>query len=221
MSTYLSPRYNWPVTLEKLRGRLLISLAFGALVFVGLSAYADFSDVIDGLGASSGTTCRRPGLTSRQLRAALLQVAVLPQDDRRRRLPGAESALVYFAGLGMVVTPGKVGEWLKCYLLRELHGTPFSRSAPIIIAERLTDSLGAGDPRGRRPLRLRRCLAGLRGRCRAAARCSSSSSDTSLWPLAASTASSACRWSSRVAHACGGVLRQQLRAALARLLSAQ
>jgi uncharacterized protein (TIRG00374 family) len=52
------------------------------------------------------------------------------------------SALVYFAGLGMVVTPGKVGEWLKCYLLRELHGTPFSRSAPIVIAERLTDSLG-------------------------------------------------------------------------------
>jgi uncharacterized protein (TIRG00374 family) len=42
----------------------------------------------------------------------------------------------------MVVTPGKVGEWLKCYLLRELHGTPFSRSAPIIIAERLTDCLG-------------------------------------------------------------------------------
>src|SRR5690606_19335981 len=49
---------------------------------------------------------------------------------------------VYFAGLGMVVTPGKVGEWLKCYLLREMHGTPFSRSAPIVIAERLTDSLG-------------------------------------------------------------------------------
>jgi uncharacterized protein (TIRG00374 family) len=42
----------------------------------------------------------------------------------------------------MVVTPGKVGEWLKCYLLREIHGTPFSRSAPIVIAERLTDSLG-------------------------------------------------------------------------------
>jgi uncharacterized protein (TIRG00374 family) len=41
----------------------------------------------------------------------------------------------------MVVTPGKVGEWLKCYLLRELHGTPMSRSAPIVVAERLTDSL--------------------------------------------------------------------------------
>src|SRR6185503_1392925 len=54
--------------------------------------------------------------------------------------PRGQSALAYLAGLGMVVTPGKVGEWLKCYLLRELHGTPFTRSAPILIAERLTDS---------------------------------------------------------------------------------
>ena len=38
------------VTLNKLRGRLMISLILGALVFVGLSAYADFNDVIDGLG---------------------------------------------------------------------------------------------------------------------------------------------------------------------------
>ena len=36
------------MTLEKLRGRLLISLVLGALVFIGLSAYADFSEVIDG-----------------------------------------------------------------------------------------------------------------------------------------------------------------------------
>jgi uncharacterized protein (TIRG00374 family) len=41
----------------------------------------------------------------------------------------------------MVVTPGKAGEWLKSYLLREVHGTPVMRSAPILLAERLTDSL--------------------------------------------------------------------------------
>jgi uncharacterized protein (TIRG00374 family) len=34
-----------------------------------------------------------------------------------------------------------VGEWLKSYLLREVHGTPIARSAPILIAERLTDSI--------------------------------------------------------------------------------
>ncbi|HEY8172637.1 MAG TPA: lysylphosphatidylglycerol synthase transmembrane domain-containing protein, partial [Dehalococcoidia bacterium] len=52
-----------------------------------------------------------------------------------------DSALIYFSGLGMTVTPGKVGEWLKSYLLKETHGTPVTRSAPILLAERLTDSL--------------------------------------------------------------------------------
>ena len=39
----------------------------------------------------------------------------------------------------MSVTPGKMGELLKSYLVREENGTPISRSAPIILAERLTD----------------------------------------------------------------------------------
>ena len=38
------------MTLDKIRGRLLISLVLGAVVFVGLSLYADIGDVIDGLG---------------------------------------------------------------------------------------------------------------------------------------------------------------------------
>ena len=52
-----------------------------------------------------------------------------------------DSFLIYFSGLGMTVTPGKVGEWLKSYLLKEVHGTPVTKSAPILIAERLTDSV--------------------------------------------------------------------------------
>ncbi|MHB9092269.1 MAG: lysylphosphatidylglycerol synthase transmembrane domain-containing protein, partial [Chloroflexota bacterium] len=58
-----------------------------------------------------------------------------------RSLPLKDSALLFLGGLSMVVTPGRVGEWLKSYLLRELTGTAFSASAPIIIAERLTDAL--------------------------------------------------------------------------------
>jgi uncharacterized protein (TIRG00374 family) len=56
-------------------------------------------------------------------------------------LPKRESFLVFFSGMGMVITPGKVGEWIKSYLLKEVHGTPIPRSAPILIAERLTDSV--------------------------------------------------------------------------------
>ncbi|KXK03206.1 MAG: hypothetical protein UZ04_CHB001001606 [Chlorobi bacterium OLB4] len=39
----------------------------------------------------------------------------------------------------MSVTPGKLGEILKSYLIKEETGTPVSKSAPIILAERLTD----------------------------------------------------------------------------------
>ena len=41
----------------------------------------------------------------------------------------------------MVLTPAKIGEWLKSYLLRDLAGVPVSRSAPVILAERMTDGI--------------------------------------------------------------------------------
>jgi uncharacterized protein (TIRG00374 family) len=131
-----------PVSLEKLRGRLLISLALGALVFAGLSAYADFGSVVDGLGSFDWRYLPAVlALTSLNYALRFLKWQFYLRAIGVTGLPAGKSALTYYAGLGMVVTPGKVGEWLKCYLLRELHGTPFSRSAPIIIAERLTDSL--------------------------------------------------------------------------------
>ena len=131
------------MTIERLRGRLLISLVLGALVFVGLSAYADFGAVLNGLGDFKWqylplVLCL--SFTNYILRFFKWQYYL--RTVGVRNFPTRDSALTYLSGLGMVVTPGKVGEWLKCFLLRELHGTPFSRSAPIIIAERLTDSLG-------------------------------------------------------------------------------
>jgi uncharacterized protein (TIRG00374 family) len=131
------------VTLDKLRGHLLISLVIGAAVFIGLSAYADFSDVVDGLGQFRWEYLPVIlGLTSLNYALRFLKWQFYLNTIGVTGFPTRDSALVYLSGLGMVVTPGKVGEWLKCYLLRELHGMPFSRSAPIVIAERLTDSLG-------------------------------------------------------------------------------
>lgn len=125
-----------------LGGKLLLSLLLGALVFVGLSAYADFAAVLDGLGRFRWAYLPLVlGLTFVNYVLRFLKWQFYLRTIGVRGFAGRDSALVYFAGLGMVVTPGKVGEWLKCYLLRELHGTPLSRSAPIVIAERLTDSV--------------------------------------------------------------------------------
>lgn len=54
-------------------------------------------------------------------------------------LPLGRSLLIYLAGLSMSVTPGKVGEVLRSLLLKQSDGVDFSRTAPIVVADRLTD----------------------------------------------------------------------------------
>jgi uncharacterized membrane protein YbhN (UPF0104 family) len=55
------------------------------------------------------------------------------------RLPIGRSVLVFLAGFVMTVTPGKVGEVIKSLLLRQSDGIPVARTAPVVLAERLTD----------------------------------------------------------------------------------
>jgi uncharacterized protein (TIRG00374 family) len=55
------------------------------------------------------------------------------------RVPAGSSALVFGAGLSLSITPGKLGELIKSYLLHELHDVPATRTAPIVVAERVTD----------------------------------------------------------------------------------
>jgi uncharacterized protein (TIRG00374 family) len=130
------------MNIAKIRSRLMISMLFGIVVFAGLLAYGDFKHVGDDLKdfrwellplillVTSGNYLLRFVKWQYYLR----QIGVVG-------LKRVDSFLIYFSGLGMTVTPGKVGEWLKSYLLKEIHGTPVTKSAPILLAERLTDGL--------------------------------------------------------------------------------
>ncbi len=53
-----------------------------------------------------------------------------------------DSGLLFTSGMVMAITPGKVGEVFKSYLLRRINGTPVTVSAPIVLVERLTDGFG-------------------------------------------------------------------------------
>jgi uncharacterized membrane protein YbhN (UPF0104 family) len=57
-------------------------------------------------------------------------------------LPWRPSVLVFLAGFTMAITPGKFGEVLKAVLVRDLTGTEVSRTASVVMAERLTDVAG-------------------------------------------------------------------------------
>ncbi len=54
-------------------------------------------------------------------------------------IPWKESLSVFIAGFSMTVSPGKLGELLKCYLLKDRRNIPVSITSPVVVAERITD----------------------------------------------------------------------------------
>lgn len=125
----------------RLGGRLLLSLALGFLVILALGFLADFRRTMvvlssfdwQWLPAILGLTLLN--YLGRYLKWNYYLGCIGSHVSRR------DSAAIFLAGLSMVMTPGKVGEFLKSYLLRRIDGTPIARSAPIVLAERLTDGV--------------------------------------------------------------------------------
>ena len=119
--------------------RLVVVIAGGAAVFAGVSIYGDVNELGDRLaGYSWWTFAAALGLacTNYVLRYARWQLYLR---GRGLEVPGRTSALVFLSGFALSVTPGKVGELIKSYLLRATHGIPIARTAPLVVAERLTD----------------------------------------------------------------------------------
>ncbi len=55
--------------------------------------------------------------------------------------PAGESVLVTLAGFALTVTPGKVGEFIKAYLLKQGRGTPYRVTFPVLLLDRFLDFL--------------------------------------------------------------------------------
>ena len=53
-----------------------------------------------------------------------------------------QSLEIYFAGLAFGITPAKIGEVVKSYILKKNHSQPISKTAPIVFIERYYDLVG-------------------------------------------------------------------------------
>jgi uncharacterized protein (TIRG00374 family) len=53
-----------------------------------------------------------------------------------------DNLFVFFSGLSMIITPGKIGEIWKGWLIKDINGEELSRTLPVVIVERITDVLG-------------------------------------------------------------------------------
>lgn len=124
---------------QGLTRKIIIAALFGGLVFAGLALYGDVTKL---RAAASGFAPRAVALgfalaaCNYVLRIARWQYYLKCIDVR---VPLFESAIVFLSGFVMSVTPGKVGEVFKSLLLYESRQVSIARSAPIVVAERLTD----------------------------------------------------------------------------------
>jgi uncharacterized protein (TIRG00374 family) len=59
-----------------------------------------------------------------------------------RGIPKVDSFLTFLSGFVLTVTPGKVGEVFKSLVLFETYAVPIPKTAPIVVAERVTDLIG-------------------------------------------------------------------------------
>ncbi len=124
---------------SKYKKKILISVALGAIVFLAFSIYADFDKLIKTFGEFNWVYFPLILL----LTYGNFIIRFFKWEYYRKLLnidlKTKVSFMIFMSTFVMSVTPGKMGELLKSYLVREENGTPVSKSAPIIIAERLTD----------------------------------------------------------------------------------
>lgn len=115
---------------------IAIVVAVGAAAVVMVEDVATLTDKLADFSWSAFVLALALALANYGLRFLRWQLYLRHQDVR---VPVGSSALVFGAGLSLSITPGKIGELLKSWLLRELHDIPPTRTAPVVVAERVTD----------------------------------------------------------------------------------
>jgi uncharacterized protein (TIRG00374 family) len=119
--------------------RLLLPGLLGLAAFLGLAFYADARELADRLGDFDlgllgpllGLSLINYFLRFVRWQMYLSRVGLV--------LPWGRSLGVFLVGFPLSVTPGKLGELGKAWLVRELGGGPARNAVAVVLAERLTD----------------------------------------------------------------------------------
>ena len=125
--------------LKKIKRNVLISLSVAGLLYLAFTIYANIDDVLSAFEAFNWLVLPLLLLLSlgnyffRFLKwdyyLSILNIKIKKID----------SFSIFMSGLIMSVTPGKMGELMKSYLVKEITGTPMSKTFPVVFVERITD----------------------------------------------------------------------------------
>ncbi len=137
--------------MNKVGKKVLLATLFGVLVYAGLALWSDVAQLrrlmvtfewwtfAGALALAFTNYVIRFGKWEYYLRR--LEIGVNAPGEPYKGLPTGESFAIFLSGFALSITPGKAGEVFKSALLASARGTPIAKSAPIVVADRLTDLL--------------------------------------------------------------------------------
>ncbi|MGB3683145.1 MAG: lysylphosphatidylglycerol synthase transmembrane domain-containing protein [Rubrobacteraceae bacterium] len=128
--------------MDKLRRNFVLAVGLGVAVYLALSVFSGFDDLRAALAEFRWS-----------LIPVILGLVFISYIGRFIRwiyylkildihIPLKVNAAIFTAGLSMTISPGKLGEVLKSLFIRQVNGAPVARTAPIVLAERVTDGTG-------------------------------------------------------------------------------
>lgn len=124
-------------------GRIIAVLSFGVVLYFGFALYSGIGKMRDGLShfhwVAFAMAC---GLAFGNYVLRFFKWEFYLSRLRIRGVKKMDSFLVFLSGFVLTVSPGKVGEVFKSLVLSETYDVPAAKTAPIVIAERVTDLIG-------------------------------------------------------------------------------
>jgi len=126
--------------IKNLEGLITKFAIFGVLLYFLIIVLADASHVLEAL--------RNFNLSIVLLSLVLVFIGYIIRMRRWTyllnllKIRSKMNRLIFFSGLSMTITPGKIGEFLKCFLLKRAEGVDKSKTAPAVVMERLGDLIG-------------------------------------------------------------------------------
>lgn len=129
--------------MNKITRRLIAAMLLGVAVYGAFALYAGVGTIASELSRYAWWTFAAAcalAFSNYVLRFLKWEYYLALLDVRG--VPKGESFLTFLSGFVLTVTPGKVGEVFKSLILFQLRGVPIERTAPIVVAERVTDLIG-------------------------------------------------------------------------------
>ncbi len=122
--------------------RILLSATFGLVVLAIVLLVGDVRKILPTLGDFSWELFPIVlVLTAGNYACRFLKWVLYLRWVEAPRLERSHSLAVFLSGFAMSLTPGKVGEWIKAYLVARLGRGAMAPVVPVVAVERLTDGI--------------------------------------------------------------------------------